>query len=111
MDPILDLGYPVIEDATHAVDSTYKGNPCGAIGDVGIFSFDAVKNLTVSEGGGIATRDQSLIDRAKVMRYCGIGKSGFDSAVSNAGENSRWWEYNIQEPFKCYLLIWRQALD
>jgi len=99
MDPILALGYPVIEDAAHAVDSTYKGKPCGAIGDVGIFSYDAVKNLTVGEGGGITARMPSLIERAKVMRYCGIGKSGFDSAVSNAGRKSRWWEYNIEEPF------------
>jgi len=99
MDPILALGYPVIEDAAHALDSTYKGKPCGAIGDVGIYSYDAVKNLTVGEGGGITARLPAHIARAKVMRYCGIGKSGFDSAVANAGTKSRWWEYNIQEPF------------
>jgi dTDP-4-amino-4,6-dideoxygalactose transaminase len=99
MEPILALGYPVIEDAAHAVDSTYRGQPCGAIGDVGIFSYDAVKNLTVGEGGGITARDPDRIVRAKVMRYCGIGKSGFDAAVSSAGGKVRWWEYNIQEPF------------
>jgi aminotransferase len=99
MEPILALGYPVIEDAAHAIDSTYRGQPCGAIGDVGIFSFDAVKNLTVGEGGGIAAKDPALIERAKVMRYCGIGKSGFDAAVSSAGGKTRWWEYNIKEPF------------
>ena len=99
MDPILALGFPVIEDAAHAIDSTYNGKPCGAIGDVGIYSFDAVKNLTVGEGGGITSRDPQKIVRAKVMRYCGIGKSGFDAAVSSAGGKSRWWEYNIQEPF------------
>jgi len=99
MDPILALGYPVIEDAAHAVDSTYKGKPCGGIGDVGIYSYDAVKNLTVGEGGGITARDPVRIERAKVMRYCGIGKSGFDSAVASAGGKARWWEYNIQEPF------------
>ncbi len=99
MDPILDLGFPIIEDAAHAIDSTYKGKPCGSIGDVGIFSYDAVKNLTVGEGGGITTKKFELIERAKVMRYCGIGKSGFDSAVANAGKQSRWWEYNIKEPF------------
>lgn len=99
MDPILDLGYPVIEDAAHAVDSTYKGKPCGAIGDIGIFSYDAVKNLTVGEGGGITALAPERIERAKVMRYCGIGKSGFESAVSTAGGKAHWWEYNIQEPF------------
>jgi dTDP-4-amino-4,6-dideoxygalactose transaminase len=99
MDPILELGYPVIEDAAHAIDTTYKGKPCGAIGSVGIFSFDAVKNLTVGEGGGITSIDSKMIERAKVMRYCGIGKSGFDSAMANAGEKARWWEYNIKEAF------------
>jgi aminotransferase len=99
MEPILALGFPVIEDAAHAVDSTYRGQPCGGIGDIGIFSYDAVKNLTVGEGGGITARDPARIARAKVMRYCGIGKSGFDAAVSSAGGKARWWEYNIQEPF------------
>lgn len=99
MEPILALGIPVIEDAAHAVDSTYRGQPCGSIGDVGIFSYDAVKNLTVGEGGGITARDSARIERAKVMRYCGIGKSGFDAAVNSVGGKARWWEYNIQEPF------------
>lgn len=99
MKPILELGYPVIEDAAHAIDSTYEGQACGSIGDVGIFSFDAVKNLTVGEGGGITTKDNDKIERAKIMRYCGIGKSGFDTAVNNSDNKSRWWEYNIRESF------------
>jgi len=96
MSPILKLGYPVIEDAAHAVDSTYNRLPCGSIGDIGIFSYDAVKNLTVGEGGGITAKNPELIERAKIMRYCGIGKSGFDAAIDN---KTRWWEYHIQEPF------------
>lgn len=99
MDPIIDLGFPVIEDAAHAVCSTYRGRHCGGISDLGIFSFDAVKNLTAGEGGGITAKDPAIIDRAKVLRYCGIGKSGFESAVADAGKKTRWWEYNIQEPF------------
>jgi aminotransferase len=99
MDPILTLGYPVIEDAAHAVDSFYKGKACGSIGEVGIYSFDAVKNLTTGEGGGITTRTKEMIDRAKILRYCGIGKSGFEAAAATAGEKNRWWEYNIKEPF------------
>jgi aminotransferase len=99
MDPILDLGLPVIEDAAHAVCSTYKGKHCGTIADVGIYSFDCVKNLTTGEGGGITTRDPALSARARTLRYCGIGKSGFDAAVASAKGKARWWEYNIQEPF------------
>ena len=97
MDPILALGFPVIEDAAHAVDSKYKGQHCGTIGDVGIYSFDAVKNLTTGEGGGIAVKNAAMLERAKMLRYCGIGKSGFDSATG--GKDGHWWEYRIAEPF------------
>ncbi len=99
MDEVLLHGLPVIEDAAHAVHSKYKGRQCGALSEVGIYSFDAVKNLTAGEGGGLAVCNEKLLDRAKMLRYCGIGKSGFDAAVSNAKGKSRWWEYNIAETF------------
>ena len=95
---IQELGFPVIEDAAHAIYSKYKGKQCGAIGDVGIYSFDSVKNLTCAEGGGVVSNDSKKIDRAKILRYCGIGKSGFQNA-SLESSNKRWWEYNITEPF------------
>lgn len=98
IDPIIDLGLPVVEDAAHAVDARHRGHPCGGIGDIGIYSFDAVKNLTAGEGGGITARDPSLIDRARRLRYCGIGKSGFEAAASG-GQSGRWWEYDIAEAF------------
>ena len=96
MDPIIDLGYPVIEDAAHAVDSYYKGKACGSVADVGIYSFDAVKNLAIGEGGGITTKKQEMFDQAKILRYCGIGKSGFEASKHG---KKRWWEYNIISQF------------
>lgn len=96
MDPILELGYPVIEDACHAIDSTYKGKSCGTVGDVGVYSFDAVKNLAVGEGGGVVSTHPEYMERASLLRYCGIGKSGFEASTHG---KERWWEYNIVEPF------------
>lgn len=96
MNPIMKLGFPVIEDAAHAVDSKYKGKACGSIGDVGIYSFDAVKNLAMGEGGGITFKRSEDFERAKIMRYSGIGKSGFEASTRG---KDRWWEYNIVEPF------------
>ena len=96
MDPILELGYPIIEDACHAVDSIYKGKACGTIGDVGVYSFDAVKNLSMGEGGGVVSNRKEAMERADVLRYCGIGKSGFEASTHG---KERWWEYNIVEPF------------
>jgi aminotransferase len=96
MDPILNLGIPIIEDAAHAVDSFHKGKACGSIGTVGIYSFDAVKNLAVGEGGGITSQYQEIFDHAKILRYCGIGKSGFEASKHG---KKRWWEYNIISQF------------
>ena len=98
IEPIIDLGLPVIEDAAHAVAARYRGRPCGGVGDIAIYSFDAVKNLTAGEGGGITARRPELIERAKRLRYCGIGKSGFEAAHGNASLQ-RWWEYDIHEAF------------
>ena len=90
---------PIIEDAAHAVHSKYNDVSCGSLADVAIYSFDSVKNLAVGEGGGITALDDQLIERAKRLRYCGIGKSGFDAAISKNKKNSKWWEYDISEPF------------
>ena len=40
------------------------GVACGGIGDVGIYSFDAVKNLAMGEGGGLTAKDPARIARA-----------------------------------------------
>lgn len=95
MQPILEFGLPVIEDAAHAVDSKLHGKACGTIGDIGCFSFDAVKNLAMGEGGGVTARDPELVTRARTLRYCGIGKSGFEASANK----DRWWEYNIVDFF------------
>ena len=99
MDPIMKFGIPVIEDAAHAVDSKLGDKYCGAIGAVGVYSFDAVKNLAMGEGGGLTAQDPELIARARLLRYCGIGKSGFEASASK----DRWWEYNIIEFFPKFL--------
>lgn len=96
MDPILGLGLPVVEDAAHAVDSRIGDRYCGSMGDVGIYSFDAVKNLVMGEGGALTCRDSARTDRARLLRYCGIGKSGFEASTGN---KDRWWEYNIAEVY------------
>lgn len=95
MGPILDLGYPIIEDAAHAVDSRHRGQACGTLGDIGVYSFDAVKNLVMGEGGGVTTRDEKASQLARCLRYCGIESSGFDAANKRA----RWWEHDVHDVF------------
>ena len=49
----------------------------------------------MGEGGGITAKDQKLVARARQLRYCGIGKSGFEASASK----QRWWEYNVTDFF------------
>ncbi len=91
MKEIKTFGLPIIEDAAHAVDSKIRSMYCGGRGDIGIYSFDGVKNLAIGEAGGITAQDPELIERGKKLRYCGIEKSGFQASTGK----DRWWEYNV----------------
>jgi aminotransferase len=95
VEQIAALGFPVIEDAAHAVDSSHQGRSCGGMGEVGIYSFDAIKNLAMGEGGGLTARDPARLKRARQLRYCGIGKSGFEASANK----DRWWEYSVTDFF------------
>jgi perosamine synthetase len=70
MDPVLDLGrrhgLVVVEDAAEAIGSLYKGRACGALGELGCFSFFANKVITTGEGGMVVTNDDALAEK---LRY------------------------------------------
>src|ERR671936_104942 len=72
LDPLLDVGVPVVEDAAHAAESRYRGRKVGAIADVTCFSLYATKNIAAGEGGLIATnRDdlaQGILDLRQMRR-------------------------------------------
>lgn len=99
IEPILEFGLPVIEDAAHAVDSKLGGRSCGGLGTIGIYSFDPVKNLAMGAGGGITAKDPKLVALSRFLRYCGIGKSGFEASA----RKDRWWEYDIIDFFPKFL--------
>lgn len=43
----------VLADAAHSLGAFYQGKKTGAVADITVFSFHAVKNLTTAEGGAI----------------------------------------------------------
>jgi dTDP-4-amino-4,6-dideoxygalactose transaminase len=72
LDPLLELGLPVIEDAAHAAESFYRGRKVGSIADATCFSLYATKNIAAGEGGLISTnRDdvaQAVLDLRQMRR-------------------------------------------
>jgi len=67
----------VIEDAAQAVGSTYKGHPCGALADIGCYSFHETKNYIMGEGGGIFIRSTEMRKQAEIIREKGTDRSRF----------------------------------
>lgn len=67
----------VIEDAAQAVMARYKGQPLGAIGDLGCYSFHETKNLISGEGGALLVNRPELAQRAEVIREKGTNRSQF----------------------------------
>ena len=55
----------LIEDATEALGSFYKGKHAGSFGKMSAFSFNGNKIITTGGGGVIVTDDEALAKRAK----------------------------------------------
>jgi len=60
----LKYNIPVIEDSAEALGSSYKGKPCGTLGDIGILSFNGNKIITTSAGGALVTNNRNVRDKA-----------------------------------------------
>lgn len=60
-----DLNIALIEDATEALGSRYRGRPCGGLSRIGVLSFNGNKIVTTGGGGAIVTNDKDLAARAK----------------------------------------------
>lgn len=86
----------VVADAAHAFGSTLGGKLVGNFGDFTNFSFHAVKNFTVAEGGAMVYRDfdgfdaDELYSRAQLLSLHGQSKDAL------AKEKLGGWEYDIK---------------
>lgn len=94
----------VMADAAHSFGAEYKGQPSGSVADFTCFSFHAVKNFTVAEGGSVTWNKNLGLDDEEIYREFQLlslhGQS--KDALSKMKLGS--WEYDIVAPnYKCNL--------
>lgn len=85
----------ILSDSAHSLGAIYKGVPCGMVGDVSIFSFHSVKNITTGEGGAIVLNLPSPFNNDEEMKFLrflslnGQNKSAFEKNQLGG------WRYDI----------------
>lgn len=67
IDRIVEIGHRhsllVIEDCAHAILATYKSRKVGSWGDMGCFTFQASKQLSLGDGGMTTTSNEELKEK------------------------------------------------
>lgn len=87
---------PIVEDCAHALGSSLpapRGTRC--------WSFHAVKNLPMGDGGGVSTDDANLAERCRRLRWMGITRDTAQRQVAGGYD----WTYAIPE------LGWKYAMN
>jgi len=83
----------LIEDAAHAIGSTYKNRPVGSIADITTFSFFPTKNMTTGEGGALASIHPELLEKAKRFSRQGLVRNKAEFLVTDQGP----WHQEVHE--------------
>ena len=83
------FGLAVVEDATESLGSTYRGRPCGGLGQVGVLSFNGNKIVTTGGGGAIVTNDTALARRARHLTTTAKVQHPWDFNHDEVGWNYR----------------------
>lgn len=90
LDKIADRrGLTLLYDVAHAFGCTLGGRMIGNFGAAEVFSFHATKFFNSFEAGAIATNDDALAERLRLMRNFGF--KGYDN-VEHVGTNGKMTE-------------------
>ena len=81
MDAICDLAkrhdFAIVEDNAHGLFGRYKGRFLGTFGALATQSFHETKNFSCGEGGALLINDETLTERAEIIREKGTNRSRF----------------------------------
>jgi dTDP-4-amino-4,6-dideoxygalactose transaminase len=97
MAPLLDLakqhGLRIVEDAAHALPTSYEGRMIGTIGDVTVFSFYATKTLATGDGGMLVAADPEVRRRVRILSL-----HGMDADAWGRYDRGGSWRYDVTMP-------------
>ena len=96
-------GLHVVEDAAHALPSSYKNQRIGSLSELTAFSFYATKPVTTGEGGMVTTNSDARANRIRTMRLHGINRDTWDRTRTGS------WHYEVQDAGYKYNLTDFQA--
>lgn len=89
-----EYNWKIVEDAAHALPTTWQGEMVGTLSDITVYSFYTTKTIATGEGGMVVSNNEDYIERMKVMRLHGMSRDAFDRYTSNKPS----WFYEIVEP-------------
>jgi dTDP-4-amino-4,6-dideoxygalactose transaminase len=92
-------GIPLMFDAAHAFGCSHNGRMIGNFGNCEVFSFHATKFFNTFEGGAIATNDDELAAKIRLMKNFGF--SGMDNVV-HLGTNAKMSEIHAAMGIACF---------
>ena len=72
-------GLKLVFDAAHAFNCSHNGKMIGNFGDAEVFSFHATKFFNPFEGGAIATNNDELAAKIRLMKNFGF--AGYDKVI------------------------------
>lgn len=92
----------ILADAAHSFGATYNGIKAGALTDISVFSFHAVKNLTTAEGGAVALNLPAPFNNKNIYDYLCVYTLHGQNKDALAKTQKGNWRYDIVEAgFKC----------
>ena len=97
----------LIEDAAHAIGTTYKGQPVGSLADMTCFSFHPVKTVTGGEGGAIKRNYEKLYRHLMRLRTHGITR---DPEEMVHPTDALWYNEQVELGFNYRMTDFQAAL-
>ena len=92
----------ILSDSAHSFGATYKGKKVGALTDITVFSFHAVKNITTAEGGAVALNLPAPFNNEEVYTTLSIKSQHGQNKNAFAKTQRGNWKYDVLEAgYKC----------